>query len=196
MRAASQGMGRWADRRQLVALLMVLLLVGCQGAQGSARDGAGEGSTLPAEVGTGEMRVGEPAPTFRLPAQDGRVVDLAELKGEPVILNFWATWCGPCRVEMPELQAAYEQYQDEGLHLIGVEVASSGSAEESAAFLDEVGVTFPTYRDTDNAMEDAYLKRPALPTTVFIDREGIVRYVQLGPVTNELIQEQLDALGL
>lgn len=173
-------------------LLLALLLAGCTG---GGETGSSAPDAVRAEVGRGEAEVGEPAPRFVLPAQDGRALSLEEMKGKALIVNFWATWCGPCRVEMPALQAAYETFGDEGLEVIGVEVASSGSAAESQQFLQEVGVSFPTYRDEGNLMEDSYLKRPALPTTFFIDREGIVRHVQIGPVTEELIAEQLDELG-
>ncbi|MDQ4076232.1 MAG: TlpA family protein disulfide reductase [Chloroflexota bacterium] len=181
----------------LVLPLLLIVLVSCGGSSGDsdATSVSNGPTTGEAHVEEGEVRVGEPAPTFRLPTMDGRVLDLEEMEGKAVIVNFWATWCGPCRVEMPELQAAYERFHDHGLEIIGVEVASSGNAEQSAEFLQEVGVSFPTYRDENNLMEDQYIKRPALPTTVFIDRQGIVRFVQIGPMTEAFIEEQLDALG-
>ena len=183
--------------RFLLVLSLLIVLVSCGGSGGNSdATSLSKGATLvEARVEEGEVRVGESAPTFRLPTADGRVLDLEEMEGKAVIVNFWATWCCPCRLEMPELQGAYDRFHDDGLEIIGVEVASSGTAEQSAEFLQEVGVSFPTYRDENNLMEDQYIKRPALPTTVFIDRQGIVRFVQIGPMTEEFIEEQLDALG-
>jgi peroxiredoxin len=153
------------------------------------------GPQIEPQVGEGEVRIGEPAPHFRVQAHDGTILDLREMEGKAVVLNFWATWCGPCRVEMPDLEAAYRTHREDGLEIIGVEIQASGSPEQSAAFLRETGVSFPTVRDETAALERAYIRRPAWPTSIFIDREGIVHFVQIGPMDRRFIEQQLDDLG-
>jgi thiol-disulfide isomerase/thioredoxin len=128
-------------------------------------------------------------------APDGTEVDSAELLGKVVILNFWATWCGPCRIEMPEFEAAYQDQRDHGLEVFAVEIRASGSVEESEQFLSEVGVTFPNIRDEEALLERAFIKRPAWPTTIIIDRDGVVHHVQVGPITREVIDEKMGELG-
>ena len=183
-------------RRICLCILIGVLVAAC------GRAGPLPGQPTPvatadvdAFVGEGEVRVGEPAPDFLLPTTGGEVVSLSDLRGKAVVVNFWATWCAPCRIEMPELEAAYQAHRDE-MEIIGVEVRASGSPQESNAFLQEVGVTFPTVRDEQGLMEQRYVRRPAYPTTIFIDPEGIVRLVQISPMTKEFIEEQLSALGL
>ncbi|MBA3533033.1 MAG: TlpA family protein disulfide reductase [Ardenticatenales bacterium] len=173
--------------------LLLLLLTACGDAVEIQSPSV---ATIDPVVGEGIVQVDAPAPTFRLPTTSGGVVELESLRGKVVIVNFWATWCGPCRVEMPELQAVYEAHRDAGLEIIAVEAQSSGSAEESTTFLQEAGVTFPSVRDEEGLMELHYIRRPAWPTTVIIDQEGIVRFVQLGATTREMIEAQLDELGL
>lgn len=146
-------------------------------------------------VSEGEVMVGQAAPTFVIAAPDGTEINSADLKGKVVILNFWATWCGPCRLEMPEFEAAYQDQREKGLDVFAVEIRASGTPEESTQFLQEVGVTFPNIRDENALLENSFIKRPAWPTTIIIDREGMVHHVQVGPITAEVIAEQMDELG-
>lgn len=117
---------------------------------------------------------GQVAPDFDLPALSGGRVRLSELRGRPVIINFWATWCTPCRKEMPEFQALAERYADSGLAVLGINVGESiiGVTE----FVRSVGVTFPILIDDKEAAQTAYKILP-LPATFFIDRKGTVRAV-------------------
>ena len=147
-------------------------------------------SRLPAnaspEVNTPQPAVGHPAPDLALTRFDtGEKVSLNDLRGKPVILNFWATWCGPCRAEMPALQAAYERY-GEDLLVIGVD-----QGEEEAIvgpFLEEFGIDFPILLDGDMAVGREY-RIMGLPTTFFIDSQGIIRGVHAGQINSAILAE-------
>jgi cytochrome c biogenesis protein CcmG/thiol:disulfide interchange protein DsbE len=126
---------------------------------------------MPRNSSDAALLVGQPAPGFTLESITGEQVSLADLKGRPIILNFWATWCPPCREEMPYLQDVHDRYQDQGLQVIGVNVGESNVAVRS--FLSSVGATFPTLLDKDENVQTAYKIIP-LPTTFFIDRHGVL----------------------
>jgi succinate dehydrogenase hydrophobic membrane anchor protein len=102
---------------------------------------------------------------------EGRSQTLAAYAGRVVVLNFWATWCAPCREEMPEFVAAYDRYQDDGLVIVGVNAQETAS--QAAGFMDNFNMTFPVALDARGDVQQLYNVR-GLPTTVFIDREGRV----------------------
>ena len=115
------------------------------------------------------LEVGEPAPGFALEGLDGGEVSLAALDGKVVVLNFWASWCGPCRLEMPDFQKAWEEHQKQGVVFVGIAV--DDTASEASKFAEQVGVTYPLALDTTGDVARAYRIR-AVPSTYFIDREG------------------------
>ena len=125
---------------------------------------------MPALAGT----AGGPAPSFSLPARDGSNVSLAQYKGQVVMINFWASWCGPCRQEMPLLDNIYKKYGKMGFTLIGVNVEPDRKAAE--AWLAQTPVTFPVLFDTESKVSRLY-SVSGMPTTVFVDRKGNVREV-------------------
>lgn len=135
--------------------------------------------------------VGEVAPAFALADLAGNTVALADFRGRPVMVNFWATWCGPCIFEMPELQAAYEAYQDDGLVILAL-----NRDEEVATvhrFYDEelnVDVTFPTLLDKRAEVANRY-RIFNMPTTYFIDGTGTITAVHRGPLTQGQIDDYL-----
>ena len=95
---------------------------------------------------------GHPAPDFTLKDIEGQTVNLSDFRGQPVIINFWATWCGPCRVEMPHLQAAYEAHQADGLVVLGVNLTERDSPQMVPGFLEEFGLTFPVVLDESGSV--------------------------------------------
>ncbi|HZV93701.1 MAG TPA: TlpA disulfide reductase family protein [Caldimonas sp.] len=120
------------------------------------------------------------APDFTLHTMKGPNLRLQEQRGRVVMVNFWATWCGPCRQEMPQLNRLYEKYHAAGFVLLGVNVDDdTAKAAEVAA---KLGVTFPVLLDTDKAVSKLY-DLSTMPSTVLIDRDGKVRYVHRGYLT-------------
>lgn len=115
-----------------------------------------------------------PAPDFTLPGADGRPVSLAALRGQVVMVNFWASWCGPCRQEFPVLDQLYRKYRPMGFTLVGVNV--EGEADAAQQFLARTPVSFPVLFDRQNATSRNY-GVSAMPTTLLIDRRGNVRWL-------------------
>jgi peroxiredoxin len=119
-----------------------------------------------------------PAPGFTLKSRDGKDVSLAGLKGQVVLLNFWATWCGPCREEMPHLEALYEKYKSLGFTLVGVNVENNPDGAKKW-LADNGPVTFPVLLDTKNEVSKLY-KVETMPSTVVIAKDGTMRFVHHG----------------
>ncbi len=119
-----------------------------------------------------------PAPGFSLQSSDGQQVSLGELKGKVVMVNFWATWCVPCRQEMPHLQALYERYNSLGFELLAVNVEKN-NAEGARKWLEETPVTFPVLFDPNNEVTKLY-KVQTMPSTVLVARDGTMRFIHHG----------------
>lgn len=134
--------------------------------------------------------VGHKAPGFTLQTAVGQSVSLANLVGQPIVLNFWASWCMPCRVEMPHLQKASQTY-DGRAFIIGV---NQGENEQTVSeFGAEYGISYPLLVDSEMAISDLY-GVSGLPTTLFIDADGVVREVVMGTVNLAVIEDRLDGL--
>ncbi len=131
--------------------------------------------------------VGHPAPDFSLNALSGEPFTLSELRGTPVVLNFWATWCPPCRAELPELQAASERLAGQ-VAILGVNQAEAPA--DVGAFVTGLGLSFPMPLDVNADASRLYAVR-SLPTTFFIDRQGVIRRIQIGPVTEATLAQML-----
>ncbi len=133
------------------------------------------------------------APDFTLETTQGEAMTLAQLHGKPAIVNFWASWCPPCRAEMPTLQRLYEQRGAEFV-LLGVNASSQDSLPKVYQLLAEQGITFPILLDVRGETVKAY-QVLSLPTTFFIDRQGLIREVVVGgPLTETGLHTRLDAL--
>ncbi|HLF90047.1 MAG TPA: prolipoprotein diacylglyceryl transferase family protein [Anaerolineales bacterium] len=128
-------------------------------------------------------RTGFTAPDFTLSTPDGEVFTLSKLRGRTVIVNLWASWCGPCRAEMPALQRVHEAYKDAGLVILAVNATNQDSKTAALAFATEHGLTFPILLDLDGQVSQQYELR-ALPSTYFIRPNGIIEEVvtRLGPL--------------
>jgi peroxiredoxin len=119
-----------------------------------------------------------PAPNFTLQSRDGKSVSLGDLKGQVVMVNFWATWCQPCRQEMPHLEALHKRYSSLGFTLLGVNVEDN--PEGAKKWLNENGpVTFPVLLDPKNQVSKLY-KVVAMPSTVLVARDGTMRFIHHG----------------
>lgn len=123
------------------------------------------------------VTVSDAAPDFTLKSLEGSNLRLEEYRGRVVLLNFWASWCGPCRQEMPLLDRLHHRYEDTGFAVLGVNVeGETGPARE---IVEKTNVTFPILID-DGQKVSALYNLEAMPSTVVIDRDGVVRYIHLG----------------
>jgi peroxiredoxin len=120
---------------------------------------------------------GQPAPDFALKSSTGENLRLSEYRGDVVMINFWATWCGPCRQEMPLLDELYTRYARVGFSLLGVNI--DDDSRRAMQMIDELGVHFPVLFDSRKEVSRLY-EVDAMPVTVLVDREGVVRYVHHG----------------
>jgi peroxiredoxin len=127
---------------------------------------------------SGATSAGAPAaaPDFRLPVRAGGELALSSLRGQVVMINFWASWCGPCRQEFPALDQIYRKYKPMGFTLVGINVESEKTDAER--FLGQQSVSFPILFDPDNQVSGQYGVR-AMPTTVLVDRQGRLRWVHM-----------------
>lgn len=138
------------------------------------------------------IEVGNKAPDFEIETLSGEKVNLSDYKGKPVMLNFWATWCPPCRVEIPDMQKFHEKHEVEVLavNLLDTEM-KKGHVQQ---FVDEFGMTFTVGLDGDGAVSNKYRINP-IPTTYMIDSEGIIRHKSLGAMPYDTMVEHLNSMN-
>ena len=134
-------------------------------------------ATLAMSAWAAQITLSGPAPDFTLKSLEGRNLRLQELRGQVVLVNFWATWCGPCREEMPHLNKLHDKYHASGFVLLGVNVDDDPA--KAIALAAKLGLRFPVLPDADKKVSKLYDLR-AMPSTVLIDRDGRVRYVHRG----------------
>lgn len=136
--------------------------------------------TLAMFLGTSAVQAEEmniPAPDFTLESRQGENLRLEDFRGEVVMLNFWASWCGPCRQEMPLMDDLYARYKDLGFTILAVNVDEN--RDEAHRFLDKVPVSYPILYDPESDVSELY-EVQAMPTTVMIDRDGNARFLHRG----------------
>ena len=179
-------MGRLRDRRTLAryaTTAVILLVIGALFVQ---REVLSDDDSGPLGViDSHRPQDGELAPDFALLSPEGERIALSDFRGKTVVLNFWATWCPPCRAEMPELQAAWEE-RGEGDDLVVFSVDFDETAGEVNDFFEDFGLTFPVALDGGRSVAEHYGVR-GLPATFFIDAGGVLRSKNLGPVFGELL---------
>ena len=132
-----------------------------------------------------EPAVGRVAPDFELTTVTGETLKLSALRGQPVVLNFWATWCGPCLREMPALESASQRFADQ---VVFVGVDQGESQEVVQSFIDEFGVTFVVPLDSDWTVGDRY-NVTGMPTTFFVDEYGVIRHLWVGEMNAVVLAE-------
>jgi peroxiredoxin len=154
-------------------LIIVLALVGAPGVTARAEDPAAQLEL----VRPGRAQSAKP---FEVPTPDGAKVSLADFRGRVVLLNFWATWCGPCKEEMPAMERLYQKFREQGLVVLAVSNDSEGSTRSVARFVKESGFTFPVGLDPRLRVASLYGVR-VLPASLIIDRKGSITHIALGP---------------
>ena len=155
-------------------MIRIVLIAGllCLSATAAVFSVTYDGSPMPLAQ-RGVVKPGEQAPNFQLRDMEGRIVSLSELRGKVVLVNFWATWCGPCRVEMPAMERLYRTYDRKDFEILAVSTDAQGVAV-TRPFQQENRLTFPILHDADFRVGLSYGAR-TLPMTFMVDRQGIVR---------------------
>ncbi len=135
--------------------------------------------------------IGRPAPEVDLQTVDGETVSLSSLRGRPVIVNFWASWCIPCRDEFPLLVDAYDRHSDEGLEILGI--VHDDGPQAASAFANSYGATWPLLMDPDNVAWRAFMGA-FVPITYFVDRDGIIQSASYGPPPSGFLDAELEKI--
>ncbi len=181
-----------AGLRRLLAVVVVIAAIGALFVYGILRDPTRR-DNIPSAL------IGRPAPEFTMPlferyqGEYGQTFDVARERGQPMVVNFWASWCGPCRDEMPVLQSTWEEYGGEVL-FVGVDTQETDkSYAPSLALMDEFGLTYPSGKDERNRINVDY-GLFGVPETFFIRADGTVSFRHSGPVTQEIMDEQISVL--
>ena len=132
------------------------------------------------------------APDFTLQTLDGDAVTLSELRGKAVLVNFWATWCPPCRAEMPAIQKLYDEYKERGFVVLAVNATYQDTSSAIPGFVEEHNLTFPILLDNTGDSADQYQLR-SLPSSFFIGRDGIIQEVVIGgPMAETLLRTRIE----
>ena len=179
----------WAVRGLLaIAILGLLITQGCATStqyterEGQENTGANGSELAPAP------EIGHPAPDFILSDIEGNPFRLSDLRGKVVFINFWATWCPPCRAEMPEIEAVYQEYKDKDVVVVGVDILET--RDEVTQFVQQGGYSWTFVLDTTGQVSASY-KITAIPASFFLDTEGIIRAVTIGAMTKRAMEAKL-----
>lgn len=139
------------------------------------------------------VSVGQEPPDFALPDLDGNEVALSDHQGEVVLINFWATWCPPCRVEMPDMEAVYREHKDDGFEILGVDQREPKELVED--FVTERGFSWIFLLDEDFDVSRDYAAT-SIPRSILVDRDGTVAHIWTGTLTRSQLEQQLANVGI
>lgn len=169
-------------------LTIVLILGGCTPAPQNTNNNPGSNNTqansssntaAPGQTSTPSPgQKGQKAPDFKLKTLDNKEVSLSDFKGKPVVINFWASWCPPCRLEMPDLNQFAADYKDK-VAVLGINIAFNDKDADMRKFVADSKLVFPTLLDTDGKATTAYKIGP-IPTTIFVDKDGVIQNTLIG----------------
>jgi peroxiredoxin len=182
------------SRRQWNLVLVIVLVAGSlfvAATRASPDSGAAVTPVAVAALPDSAPLPDHPAPDFALPQLDGTPLELRDLRGQVVLINVWATWCPPCRAEMPAIQQAYAEYRDRGFIVLAINQREDADAITS--FLEQHQLTFPILLDRDGQASAAY-QASALPSSFFVDRRGVIRAVYRGPMPSGVIAGTVEHL--
>ncbi len=140
---------------------------------------------------SGAARVNSPAADFTLPLFSGGEFTLSSLKGKPVVINFWASWCPPCRVEAPILEKVWQLYKDEGVTFVGVDIQDT--EEDARAFIQKFGITYPNAKDASGRVTIDY-GVSGIPVTFFVNREGLIVSRWVGAINETLLVARVEEI--
>ena len=157
----------------VLILTSVLLIVGCS---------PPTPSPAPSPTPSPAPQAGKPAPDFQLPNLEGQAISLSDFRGKPVFLNFWATWCGPCRYEMPFIQEIFEEWSDQGLVILAIDIGEN--PETVKDFMQSHNFSFQVLLDTNKDVALEYNIR-GIPTTFLIDKDGVIQAMKVGAFSSE-----------
>jgi peroxiredoxin len=148
----------------------------------------------PTDANISAPQMGFIAPDFTLQNMDGETFKLSDLRGNAVLVNLWATWCPPCRAEMPAIEKIYREYKEQGFVVLAVNTTSQDDPLAIVPFLEEYGLTFPILLDETGEVGALYQLR-SLPSSFFIDRGGVIREIVIGgPMSEALLRTRVERI--
>jgi cytochrome c biogenesis protein CcmG, thiol:disulfide interchange protein DsbE len=151
-----------------------------------------ENKTVAVPLDNSAPQVGFSAPSFRLDSPDGTSYSLSELKGQAVLVNLWATWCPPCRAEMPTIERLYQEYKQQGFNVLAINMTYQDDPLAVVPFSKEFGLTFPILLEETGDTSAAYQLR-SLPSSYFVDRDGVISSVIIGgPMSEALLRTNIE----
>ncbi len=183
--------GGLSFRRIGVSLVVVAAIVAGIVLLNGAQDRPGASAAISVAGSGPAPRIGAVAPDFEAVDLNRKIVKLSDFRGKPVWINFWASWCPPCRAETPEVEAAYQEKQGDGVVLLGVSVGEEAAAVKP--YVEQSGITYTVLLDPDETVAGRY-RVNGLPTHLFVDRDGVVQVIQVGGMSKSAILKRLDGI--